>query len=353
MQRSDEEIIIEYLNGNKNSFTEIVNRYLKSIYNFSYRLIGNEKAAEDIAQEVFLKVWKNIKKFDLEKSFKTWIFSIAKNTCIDYLRKRKDVPISMFDSEDGGNVIEDNLVDVELKADELFALAQDKKEVEKMMTGLTISQKEVIIMKYMNEMSLSEIAEIMKIPVDTAKSHHRRALIKMKRLLNDSIKVIENFQGEYRFLSNYWPVQVEYEGMIYPSVEQAYKSAKTLKNDARVRITKLIPNKKDLPDQIEEILAESGVRKDWTDEMRLMIMKDLLIQKFDGGNEDLQEKLLATKDAKLIEGNDWGDTFFGVCNGVGKNHLGRLLMEVREQIKWKRENISKKLKENSLVHPNY
>jgi RNA polymerase sigma-70 factor (ECF subfamily) len=183
MQKSDQEIIIEYLEGDKNSFTEIVNRYLKLIYNFVYRLIGNEKVAEDITQEVFLKVWKSIKKFDKEKSFKTWIFSIAKNTTIDYLRKRKDVPMSLFDNDEGENFLEDNLIDIELRPDEIFALAQDKKQIDTVMKELSIVQKEVIILKYGNEMSLSEVSEIMNMPKDTVKSHHRRALIKLKKLL--------------------------------------------------------------------------------------------------------------------------------------------------------------------------
>ena len=186
MQKNDEEIIIDYLNGDKEAFTEIVNRYLKSIYNFAYRLVGNEKNAEDISQEVFLKVWKNIKKFDTEKSFKTWIFSIAKNASIDYLRKRKDIPMSVFENEDGGNAVADNLKDEELKADELFILAQNKKQVEKAVDELTLIQKEVIIFKYVNDMSLTEIAEIMNIPENTAKSHHRRALMKMKDILNNA-----------------------------------------------------------------------------------------------------------------------------------------------------------------------
>ena len=184
MQNSDEEIILEYLNGNKDSFDEIVSRYLKLIYNFVYRLIGNEKEAEDISQIVFLKTWKNIKKYNTEKSFKTWIFSIAKNTCIDYLRKSKDVPMSIFDNEDGGNILEDNLKDEEPKADEIFALAQNKKQVDIALTKLSIIQKEIIILKYVNEMSLSEIAEVINIPINTAKSHHRRALLKMKNLLD-------------------------------------------------------------------------------------------------------------------------------------------------------------------------
>jgi RNA polymerase sigma-70 factor (ECF subfamily) len=91
--------------------------------------------------------------------------------------------MSLFDNKDGGNIIEDNLRDEEPKADEIFALAQDKKQVEIIMNELTIVQKEVIILKYVNEMSLSEVAEIMDMPKDTIKSHHRRALIKMRKSL--------------------------------------------------------------------------------------------------------------------------------------------------------------------------
>jgi RNA polymerase sigma-70 factor (ECF subfamily) len=179
--QTDEEIIISYLNGNKDSFTEIVNRYIKIIYNFIYRLIGNEKVAEDLTQEVFLKAWKNIKGFDTEKSFRTWIFSIARNTAIDYLRKRKDVPISAFDTEDEENIIENTLIDEELKPDEIYALSENKIHIEKILNELTIIQKQVVLLKYMNEMSLSEVAEVMKIPLDTAKSHHRRALSKLRK----------------------------------------------------------------------------------------------------------------------------------------------------------------------------
>jgi RNA polymerase sigma-70 factor, ECF subfamily len=184
MKKSDEEIIIDYLNGDRDAFNEIVNRYLKAIYNFTYRFVRDEKTAEDITQETFLKTWKNLKKFKMKKSFKTWIFSIAKNTSIDHLRKRKDVQISAFDNEEGGNFIEDNLKDVELKPDEIFALSQDKKQIEKIISELSIVQKQVIILKYTNEMPLSEIAEIMDIPIDTAKSHHRRALLRMRKLLS-------------------------------------------------------------------------------------------------------------------------------------------------------------------------
>ena len=185
MQKSDGDLIINYLNGDKEEFTEIVNRYLKMVYNFTYRLVGSEKEAEDITQEVFLKVWKSIKKFDLEKNFKTWIFTIAKNTAVDYLRKRKDIPMSAFDNDEGGNFIEDSLEDIERRPDEVFALAQNKKQIEKVMKELSIMQREVMILKYVNEMSLSEVSEIMDMPRETVKSHHRRALLKIKKLLSN------------------------------------------------------------------------------------------------------------------------------------------------------------------------
>ena len=186
MEKTDTQLIEDYLNGDKNVFDEIVNRYLKTVYNFVYRLVGNTKEAEDITQEVFLKVWKNLKKFDREKSFKTWIFSIAKNTAIDFLRKRKDIPISFFDNDDEENFLENTLIDEEPLADKVIELEYNKKEIEKVMLDLTVVQREVIILKYLNEMSLSEVSEIMNIPKETVKSHHRRALIKMKKKLESS-----------------------------------------------------------------------------------------------------------------------------------------------------------------------
>lgn len=146
---------------------------------------------------------------------------------------------------------------------------------------------------------------------------------------------IESFSGENRFLSNFWPVQVELEGETYPSTEQAYKAAKTLDKEVRNKIREFIPNKRELEEQIKEVLDDAIIRPDWTDDMRLQVMESLLNQKFDGRDLDLQKRLLDTGDVELIEGNTWGDTFFGVCNGVGENHLGKILMKVRDSLKRK------------------
>ncbi|MFA6919366.1 MAG: sigma-70 family RNA polymerase sigma factor, partial [Patescibacteria group bacterium] len=92
----DEQLVQQYLSGDEKSLEVLIQKYLKPIYNFVYRYVGDMANAEDLTQEVFVKVWKNIKKFDRKKSFKTWIFCIAKNTAFDYLRKKKSIPLSNF-----------------------------------------------------------------------------------------------------------------------------------------------------------------------------------------------------------------------------------------------------------------
>lgn len=86
MDKDDNQLIIDYLAGNEASFTLLVKRHLKPVYNFAYRLCGDKVAAEDIAQETFLKIWKNIKKYKHSENFKPWLFKIARNTTIDWLR---------------------------------------------------------------------------------------------------------------------------------------------------------------------------------------------------------------------------------------------------------------------------
>lgn len=136
---------------------------------------------------------------------------------------------------------------------------------------------------------------------------------------------ITSFRGDHRFLSNFWPVDVEFEGRTYPSVEHAYQAAKCLRNIDRTRIAGLATagDAKAAGQAVE-------ARGDW-EEVRIEVMRQLLSTKF--AHPDLASRLTATGDAELIEGNDWGDTFWGVCSGRGDNHLGRLLMEVRSHLR--------------------
>jgi len=147
---------------------------------------------------------------------------------------------------------------------------------------------------------------------------------------------IESFHGEHRWLSNFWPCEIEYEGIDYPSTEHAFQAAKTLDETERLqfsvdnvgRVGELGPL---TAGQAKAAGKKVSLRSDWQ-EVKFNVMREVIAKKFTKDNE-LGFKLLATWDDELIEGNTWNDTIWGVCNGVGDNMLGKILMERREELR--------------------
>lgn len=180
--RNDQEIITDYLNGDEESLKALVERYLRPVYNFSYRICNNTENAEDITAEVFVKIWKNLKKYRTEQSFKVWLFSIARNTTIDWLRKRKSLVFSDFDTQTGENLIENKLRDGEPLPDELLILEEDKKRLGELVAKLFPIYQTILTMRYTEEFTFKEISEILQKPINTVKSQHRRALIELRKL---------------------------------------------------------------------------------------------------------------------------------------------------------------------------
>lgn len=137
---------------------------------------------------------------------------------------------------------------------------------------------------------------------------------------------INRFRGLYDFLSNFYPVKVSLDGIVYDSVEHSFQAAKTLDPAKRLTVeTQLTPGAAKRAGR-----AIRSLRPDW-ESVKVDVMLDLLRQKFT--YPDLAGGLLATGDAALVENNDWHDVFWGVCQGVGKNMLGILLMRVRAEIR--------------------
>ena len=138
---------------------------------------------------------------------------------------------------------------------------------------------------------------------------------------------IESFQGPYSFLSNFHPAGIKYgpEGWTWPTVEHAYQAAKTDMPAERAEILEART-----PGKAKRLGQDVTLRPGWNGGRR-MVMLALLRLKFQIPH--LREWLLATGEVILIEGNNWGDTYWGVCNGHGDNHLGLLLMVVRGEIR--------------------
>jgi ribA/ribD-fused uncharacterized protein len=137
---------------------------------------------------------------------------------------------------------------------------------------------------------------------------------------------IGEFQGAYRFLSNFWPAEVTYEGITYPTAEHAYQAAKTLDATERRRIAAL-----PTPAEAKAEGRKLKLREDW-ETAKFVVMEDVVRLKFTS-HADLREKLLATGDALLEEGNTWGDRVWGVYQGQGENCLGKILMKVRKELR--------------------
>ena len=138
-------------------------------------------------------------------------------------------------------------------------------------------------------------------------------------------KPITSFTKEYAWLSNFFPAIVTYDGMTYPTVEHAFQAAKTLDMEKRKEIVAAVT-----PGRAKRLGRQVKLRPDW-EEIKINIMAELLHKKFK--HKELREKLLATGDAYLEEGNTWNDNFWGNCNGHGANWLGILLMKEREKIR--------------------
>jgi N-glycosidase YbiA len=136
---------------------------------------------------------------------------------------------------------------------------------------------------------------------------------------------ITRFVGDFAFLSNFHNSVIFYGGKKFQTVEHAYQAHKTLIQEE----FELIRNAK-TPGEAKKLGRKATLRSDW-DSVKVSLMKEFLIKKFE--NPFLSALLLATDDAELIEENYWNDTFWGVCRGHGKNMLGILLVEVREDLK--------------------
>lgn len=141
----------------------------------------------------------------------------------------------------------------------------------------------------------------------------------------EGVEPILAFHGSYRWLSNFSPRPLTYEGVRYATVEHAYQAAKTLDPEERHRVAAL-----STPGLAKRAGRSIQLRDDW-EEVKVSVMKELLALKF--AQPGLRAKLLATGARLLVEGNTWNDRFWGQCPvGNGQNMLGRLLMEERQSL---------------------
>ncbi len=185
-ERSDAELIRAYAEGDEGAFETLISRYAGPIYRFSFRLVRDAHGAEDLTQETFIKVWKNLKRFDQSKSFKAWMFAIARNTAIDAIRKKDPISFTAMAREDdaGGAPYEFSIEDSRPLPDEVASRAEDAELIDALLAELPPKQRAAILLHDGEELTFQEIADAVKEPLNTVKSRYRRGVETLKKRLS-------------------------------------------------------------------------------------------------------------------------------------------------------------------------
>lgn len=173
-------------NGDMESFENLIKQSEKIVYNIAYRMMNHCEDVKDISQEVFIKVYKNLKNFDGKSSFSTWIYRIAVNTCIDEMRKRKGkqtVSIEEESQQEDGGIMKKQISAQTETPEEDYIKKEQQKELLLAVEELSPSHKTVLTLRDLEGFSYSEIAEITETSVGTVKSRLSRAREQLKNKL--------------------------------------------------------------------------------------------------------------------------------------------------------------------------
>ncbi|WP_027416729.1 RNA polymerase sigma factor SigW [Aneurinibacillus terranovensis] len=183
MEKTEQRIIQRARQGERAAFAELVDLYKDKIYHVSYGMLGNKQEAEDVAQETFLRVYANLNNYDPKYKFSTWIYRIASNLCIDYIRKRK--PTLSLDAEltgTDGMDWHDRFPDTGKGPEEEVITDELQEEVQGALMALNPKYRAVMILRYIEDLSLQEISEAISLPISTIKTriHRGREALRKK-----------------------------------------------------------------------------------------------------------------------------------------------------------------------------
>jgi len=172
--KTDEEIAKLVATGNLELFSTLVRRYEGKIKRYGRKFLSGREDIEDIAQNIFIKAYRNIKSFEPKRKFSSWIYRIAHNEFINALKKKKREPLRFFDP--------DVIFPFLAGKNKDYGLVIDKEILEKNLDKLETKYKEVIVLRYYSDLSYKEISEILAVPTSTVGIRIKRAVNKLKTI---------------------------------------------------------------------------------------------------------------------------------------------------------------------------
>jgi len=190
-KQEDIELIRKVKNGDEKAFEAIVKKYKKSLHFTVFNIVRDEKVAEDITLDSFMRVFTNIQNYNETYSFSTWLFTIATNLAIDYTRSKKHIRFKTSD-EDAHNagIYLDTLENKQIETPEATLINKNQRKLlEKLLKQIKPEQRKIIELRYFEELSYKEIADVLDISVSMVKTKLHRA----KKQLQ---KVFKNFENQ-------------------------------------------------------------------------------------------------------------------------------------------------------------
>jgi RNA polymerase sigma-70 factor (ECF subfamily) len=189
-EASDEMLMVRYQRGDRHAFAELVRRYQKPVFNFALRQLRQPNAAEDVTQETFLRVVQNASEFKHEARFSTWLFTIARNHCIDQLRKlehRRHPSLDQPIEEGAGRTLGDAVADGHPRASTERAAAGSEvaTRIVQALEALPDDQREVFLLRELANLPFKEIAKVTGAGENTVKSRMRYALDRLQEALSE------------------------------------------------------------------------------------------------------------------------------------------------------------------------
>ena len=178
MSEQDASLIRSVLRGDLDAFAALVKRHESAIVNYIYWIVLNEQDAMDVSQEVFLKVYLSLDKYNPEFKFSTWLYAIAKNAAIDFLRRSNTGWMVELDAqtEEQSRSEPIQLVDTKaVSAEEVLFQKELGKKVEAALNGLPLQYREVLVLRHLEDLSYEEISGLLKLPLGTVKNRLFRA----------------------------------------------------------------------------------------------------------------------------------------------------------------------------------
>jgi RNA polymerase sigma-70 factor, ECF subfamily len=186
---ADEDLMVLYQKGEVRAFELLLTRHRKPVYNFILRFVGDKETAEDLLQEAFVRVIKGAEAYKRQAKFTTWLYTIARNLCVDQTRRRKhrkhaslDAPM---DTGDDSGTLLDVIPGSEMASDRQSLNKQLHETMHRAISALSEEQREVFLMREFLDLPFKQIAEIVGVPENTVKSRMRYALEKLRLDLDE------------------------------------------------------------------------------------------------------------------------------------------------------------------------